>query len=403
MTNYFIYNHGGSGNHGCEALVRTALKLFGADNHIELWSESPQQDLRYGLDAQTEIRPATGPVSRTSLSFWEAYLTLKTKKDYIKMDTLPYLGPLGKLKPHQVELSVGGDIYCYEDYRKFIALHRKIVQQGCKSVLLGCSLEEKLFSDPAFVADMKQYTYISARESMTYEMLQKAGLTHIGLAPDAAFTLETEHLPLPEGFIEGNTIGINLSPLVVHKENADGMVMENFVRLVRYILAHTDCSVALIPHVVWDGNDDRTVLKELYQRIGCPERVVLIGDHNCMQLKGFIARCCFFIGARTHATIAAYSSGVPTLVLGYSIKSRGIAKDLFGTDEHYVIPVQELRHPKAMTTAFCRLWAQEQEIRIRLNEIMPDYIARAASVRKAVEEALERILDGHDQRNYPHI
>ncbi len=389
MTNYFIYNHGGSGNHGCEALVRTAVKLFGAGNPVELWSESPQQDLRYGLDAQANIKPATGPVSKAGLSFWDAYLTLKMKKDYIKMDTLPYRGPLRKLNPHQVELSVGGDIYCYEDYRKFIALHRQIARRGCKSVLLGCSLEEKLFADPEFVADMKRYNYISARESLTYELLKNAGLTNIGMAPDSAFTLATECLPLPEGFAEGNTIGINLSPLVVRKESADGIVMENFVRLVRYILDHTDCSVALIPHVVWESNDDRTVLQELYRRIGCPERVVLIGDHNCMQLKGFIARCRFFIGARTHATIAAYSSGVPTLVLGYSVKSRGIAKDLFGTDVHYVVPVQELDRADAMTTAFCRLWTQEQEIRARLNEIMPDYIAWAASVRGAVEKNLD--------------
>jgi polysaccharide pyruvyl transferase WcaK-like protein len=257
----------------------------------------------------------------------------------------------------------------------------------------GCIVYYNLYISTVFIkfgADMKQYTYISARESMTYEMLRKAGLTNIGLAPDAAFTLETERLPLPDGFVEGNTIGINLSPLVVRKETADGVVMENFVRLVQYILENTDCSVALIPHVVWQGSDDRTVLKELYQKIGRPDRVVLIGDHNCMQLKGFIARCRFFVGARTHATIAAYSSGVPTLGLGYSVKSRGIAKDLFGTDEHYVIPVQTLDHPEAMTTAFCRLWAQEQEIRTRLHEIMTDYIAQAWSVRDAVKEALER-------------
>ena len=50
-----------------------------------------------------------------------------------------------------------------------------------------------------------------------------------------------------------------------------------------------------------------------------------------------------FIGARTHSTIAAYSSGVPTLVVGYSVKAKGIAKDLFGTEENYVLPVQALK------------------------------------------------------------
>ena len=51
------------------------------------------------------------------------------------------------------------------------------------------------------------------------------------------------------------------------------------------------------------------------------------------QYKGYIARMRFFIGARTHATIAAYSNCVPTLVLGYSVKSKGIAKDLFGEEK----------------------------------------------------------------------
>lgn len=49
-----------------------------------------------------------------------------------------------------------------------------------------------------------------------------------------------------------------------------------------------------------------------------------------------------FIGVRIYVTIAAYSTEVPTLVLGYSVKSRGIAKDIFGSEENYVIPVQDI-------------------------------------------------------------
>lgn len=56
-----------------------------------------------------------------------------------------------------------------------------------------------------------------------------------------------------------------------------------------------------------------------------------------------------FIGARTHATIAAYSSLVPTLVVGYSVKARGIARDLFGTEKNYVLPVQLLRKEEDLT------------------------------------------------------
>ena len=116
------------------------------------------------------------------------------------------------------------------------------------------------------------------------------------------------------------------------------------------------------------------------------KKIVLIQDHNCMELKGYISRCRFFVGARTHATIAAYSSCVPTLVLGYSVKSRGIAKDLFGTEENYVLSVQTLRSPNELVIHFRWLMEHEKEIRIRLKEIMPEYVSKAYLGKMAVEK-----------------
>ena len=123
--------------------------------------------------------------------------------------------------------------------------------------------------------------------------------------------------------------------------------------------------------------------------VDCHDRVVLIEDHNCEHLKGFIARCRFFVGARTHATIAAYSSLIPTLVLGYSVKSKGIAIDLFGTDEYYVLPVQKLSNANAMTEAFEWIMAHEYEIKDHLNKVIPKYIQKAASIHEVVENALD--------------
>jgi len=388
MAYYFIYNHGGSGNHGCEALVRTALDLFQNDEKIPVLSESPQQDSYYGIDAIAPVMHAVTGYSKLSYDFLAAYLALKVKGDYFEMDVLPYRKQIRNLEPGQVELSVGGDVYCYEDYRKYILLHKLVSARGCKSVLLGCSLEESLFSDPAFVEDMRRYDYISARESLTYEMLQHVGLKHIGLSPDSAFTLEPEEVSLPDKFLERDTIGINLSPLVVRKEAGAGIVMENFAHLIRYILDYTQCNVALIPHVVWESNDDRVPLRQLYEEFHSSGRVVLVEDHNCRELKFIISKCRFFIGARTHATIAAYSSCVPTLVLGYSVKSRGIARDLFGTEDGYVLPVQGLTKPGQLTDAFVELWEQQKTVRQHLINIMPGYIERAGNIKKLVEQAL---------------
>ena len=120
-----------------------------------------------------------------------------------------------------------------------------------------------------------------------------------------------------------------------------------------------------------------TLLTRLYEEYNDSNRIVLIQDHNCMELKGYIARCRFFVGARTHATIAAYSSCVPTLVLGYSVKSRGIAKDLFGSEENYVLPVQSLEEPDELAKHFMWIVEHEKEIRDHLEKIMPEYISKA--------------------------
>jgi hypothetical protein len=90
MNNYFIYNHGGSANHGCEALVRTAAMLFSPEQPITLLTEGPGEDLRYELNAIADVRPATAAYSRISPAFLKAYLALKTKREYFLMDILPY-------------------------------------------------------------------------------------------------------------------------------------------------------------------------------------------------------------------------------------------------------------------------------------------------------------------------
>ena len=61
-----------------------------------------------------------------------------------------------------------------------------------------------------------------------------------------------------------------------------------------------------------------------------------------MRCGRIISKCRFFVVARTHATIAAYSTGVPTIVISYSVKSRGIARDLFGDEKGYAVSWKSL-------------------------------------------------------------
>ena len=114
-------------------------------------------------------------------------------------------------------------------------------------------------------------------------------------------------------------------------------------------------------------------MKIFKEKFSYSDRVDLMEDCDCEKLKYVISQCKMFIGARTHATIAAYSSCIPTLVVGYSIKARGIAKDIFGSDENYVVSAQSLSEKDDLVKAYKWLSHNELSISNYLREKMPSY------------------------------
>lgn len=378
-----LYFHGGSGNHGCEAIVRSTLGILGQD--AVLHTSNIASDRAYGLDKVTALEEDVAkPLSRRSAKYLLFALHHKlTGSDYL-YTRFAHNDFFSAVRKGDVCLSIGGDNYCYKG-TDILAHYNEILQKkGAKTVLWGCSVEPELTRDPAIAKDLARYDLITARETISYEAL-KAVNPNTVLVADPAFTLERKDLPLPEGWVEGKMVGINASPLIL--ESGDGqLVMEAYRNLIRRILETTDLNVVLVPHVTLPTSDDRAALAPLYEQFRDTGRVIVLGDHNCMELKGFIARCRMFIGARTHATIAAYSNCVPTLVLGYSVKSRGIARDLFGSEEHYVIPVQGMTDPNALAEGFDWLQAHEDEIRSYLKKTMPGYKEKAYSAANALTE-----------------
>ena len=380
MINF--YAHGGSGNHGCEAIVRSSVKLL--HQPVTLFSTHMDQDIRYGLDQICTVCSDTDtPLTRGSrewfLSAIETKLTGRIDKQiaYRKKELFK------QIHSGDLYFSIGGDNYCYPG-TEVLAAERNILQRrGAKVVLWGCSVEPKLLEKPEIAKDIAAYDLITARETLSYEALKQVNPNTV-LVADPAFTLERKDLPLPDGWMDGNMVGINASPLILQSGKNGQLVYAAYQKMISDLLEATDCGVALIPHVVWKENDDREPLSRLYQEFRSSGRVILLNDCNCLELKGYIARCRLFVGARTHATIAAYSTCVPTLVLGYSVKSRGIAKDLFGTEENYVLPVQKLDDKEALSTAFRWLCDHENEIRTHLEKYMPAYTQKALIGESAV-------------------
>lgn len=371
--NCVVYGNGSAGNHGCEAITRGTVALLGKENNYIVQSLQPADDLRYGLGELAQIRPAISPIKK-DLRFLRAYLKMKATGVYTDMDGLGFVpGIRQAARDAKIALSVGGDNYCYPGTEIYGWLNQEYRKNGFKTVLWGCSVEPEIVAKPNVVKDLASYDLIVARESVTYDAI-KAVQKNVVLAPDPAFYMEPVACELDARMHSGNVIGVNISPVIISAEKAAGMAYENYKRLVAYILRNTDSYIALIPHVVWASNDDRTVLRRLYDDFGQDPRLILIEDHTAPELKYIISKCRMFIGARTHATIAAYSSCVPTLVVGYSVKARGIARDLFGTEENYVLPVQQLNTPEQLTAAYAWLEEREEKIRTHLTVHMQEYV-----------------------------
>ena len=375
MKNIVLYSHGGSKNHGCEAIVRSLIEIIKqvAVHDYKLLSMAPEEDKIYGLDQSIKIETAKNPFPKFKWDYLYAFFMNRFKHEYVHLDMLPYKKSIKELDSSSVALSIGGDNYCYGTAIEHIKMHELFIKQGCKTALWACSIEPSRLNDKLLFNDLSQYNIIAARETITYNALIERGLKNVSLFPDLAFILPKETCKESSLIKPNKTIGLNLSPLVIKCNNDSNIVIDNYKYLINYILKKTDYDIALIPHVVWENNDDRKVLQLLYNDFKDTGRVNLFHDHNCMQLKDIISKCRLFIGARTHATIAAYSSCVPTLVLGYSVKAKGIAKDIFGTADNYVLPVQHLKKGTDLTEKFNWLLAHESNIKNHLKSFMPEY------------------------------
>lgn len=378
-----LYGNGGSGNHGCEAIVRGTFSLL--QRPLAIASEAIDEDLKYGLDKCGNIYSAKSD-SISKIQFIKAYANLKLGRNYAEMDCLPYLDSIKKIsKKTELALSVGGDNYCYSNQLFYACLNRMYRKQGIKTVLWGCSIEPEVVQNKQIALDLKSYDLIVAREQITYQALQQIG-AKVVLAPDPAFYMQPEKCEVASRLLDGNAIGINISPMIIDNEKNHGITYENYKNLLAYILENTDMTIALIPHVVWKHNNDRKVLKKLYDEFQHNQRIVMVEDHNAAELKYIISKCRFFIGARTHATIAAYSSCVPTLVIGYSVKAKGIATDLFGAWEKYVIPVQALTKEEQLVLSFRWLVANEIQIKKHLCNIIPEYIKVGLKIKNIINK-----------------
>lgn len=365
-----MFGHTGSLNRGCEAIVRSSCKIIKDkvnEAEVILASNRPQTD-RIVKDVDYVFDGSLKDIKLNLLDKIKVYTELKLLKSEDYILTKRYQSVVDKINDVDICLSIGGDNYCYGEQDWLYVINKNIKKKGKKLVLWGCSIGDEDLSERK-LQDLRAFDLILARETLTYKALTSKGLTNVKLVADPAFIMVKEELPLPKGWKENDTVGLNFSPLVLKR---NPKAMKATIELVKYILKKTKSVIALTPHVMEEGNDDSELLKNLYDMFKDTKRIILLPNNlTAIQYKGYIARMRFFIGARTHATIAAYSNCVPTMVLGYSIKSRGIAKDLFG-EEKLVLGINDISNIEKLINGFDELLRDEKEIRNTLEKRIPE-------------------------------
>lgn len=384
---FLLYYHSGAYNRGCEAIVRTAvseIKKQFPEAQIDLASFNPETDKVLLPIVNQVISHKNSPIKKYSFHWFLAALHFKLGNNENYAYRLMFRDFFKKANQYDVLISVGGDNYCYGEIPEFYELHRQLKKQNIKTILWGASVGKEDLTNTK-TEDLKSFDLILARETLTEEVLKNAGCKNVKLVADGAFLMEKTELPLPKGFLENKTLGFNFSPLVAKKNSK---AKEAAFLLIEHILETTNFNIALVPHVIINGNNDYETLQEFLEKYKATKRVFLLPNNlNATEYKGYIARMRFFIGARTHATIAAYSTGVPTMVLGYSIKSKGIAKDIFG-EEKLVLGIEEISEVEKLIAKFEEMKQEE----LMLKEILRNKIPHLKEMAQKAKSYLAEVI-----------
>jgi colanic acid/amylovoran biosynthesis protein len=402
LSHFLLVGNGPYANRGCEAIVRGTLEIlrreFGAD--IRAAVASFQHKSLVDRQAAEETDPAITHVAlERSLDRWSGR--------WWRYQILRCSNPFGDLRHRMLDshlpaacamLQVGGDNYTL-DYgapsekglpARWMALDRYAWRAGLPVVLWGASVGPFDAAAPeqqlAMFQHLAKMRGIFVRETISQRYLTRNVVPNVHLVADPAFLMKPRK-PAADAFgfsIPEAPIGLNFSPLMArYVTSGDRSRWIQFcAEIVKGALQLTKRSILLIPHVTSNapGADDAVLLAAVAERsAGGVGRVRCVpGTLAAAEYKWLISQCHIFAGARTHATIAAFSTGVPTLSLAYSAKARGLNQDLFGSQD-YCMGTSELAAPEIVISRLKRVLDEADTIRTRLRQVLPGVLDRAYS------------------------
>jgi colanic acid/amylovoran biosynthesis protein len=371
---FFFTGHISFDNRGSEAIVRSLVKLiriYLPEATFVIPSDYPAKDrLVWGKDDQVEIIFASIPFA---LRLWSQLTKFSYFQKFIILASpiLP-LSYRDAIESADLILSIGGDMYTDEGkFPLWIYWADKYALDHGKSVyLMGATVSsfhnnthKHLISE-----HLERFNALVVRESDSLGRLQdEYGCSNAILSSDSAFWLEPKKsmcdaLSVFKTEKYDKKVGINISPLLERLGNTTGVKQA----LCELIAKNPDTHFIFIPHVYVEGNDDRLYMEKFIdENLNNFENLSIVKElYSAEELKYVIGQLDVFIGARTHATIAAFSQLVPTICLAYSDKAFGIGVTMYG-DDNYVLKFSSVNY-ELLSTKYGQIISNLPEIKVIL-------------------------------------
>ncbi|MCF3648454.1 polysaccharide pyruvyl transferase family protein [Synoicihabitans lomoniglobus] len=389
-----LVGNGSYQNRGCEAIVRGTMAIL--ERTPEIQSNLAVTNGYYGdissLESQRNAEVDSRILHKRLVSYpkkWSLdWFAEKANERCGVHFSARHRVLLSATKSAAFALEIGGDNYTL-DYgfpQRLIDLDRWLMSKGVPVIIWGASIGpfgERPELEAKMMRHLARLKAVFVRESVTYDYLTgEHGLTNVSRFADPAFCLEPA-APAADSkaLVADNPLCINISPLLysyksqVRKEpwavqasDLNDWVNES-AAIVSAVAREFKMPILLLPHVgsALPGIDDFSFLQRVASAcvnsgvsdIRFPQKSL-----NAAESKYLISRCRLVMAARTHATIAGFSTAVPTVSIGYSQKARGINQDIFGTQE-FCIPTKEFRAESAIAAVSSAL-AQETKLRAHL-------------------------------------
>lgn len=404
---FILAGNGSNYNRGCEAILRGTVHIL--RNHFD----NPRFLVVSSYPSDEEFKQQCLNETDTSITHKKMYRIYKrfdflwflmnalritcpqAIKDIIYKDLKPSLGEA------KAVLALGGDNYSlgYDNSlpKRCTDLDDIVVARGKPLVIWGASVGP-FSKEPAYERYMINHlrkVYIFARETSTIEYLADKGLTeNVYRVADPAFLLEPEEPKKKAGELEikGGAIGLNLSPIMKRYAANDNLKqwMGMSADIISKIMQKTDRPIYLIPHVLGsEANNDYTFLKNILSTIPNQKgQLVLVPPvFNASESKWIISKMSVFAGARMHSTIAALGTCVPTLSFIYSMKAKGLNKDIFG-HTGYCLSLNEFT-ADIVAEKIKELLQESKSIRSHLGMRIPEIQGLAMNSGKILREILQ--------------